>query len=561
MSYQALYRKYRSSNFDELVGQEAIKRTLLNSLKAGKTSHAYLFSGPRGTGKTSVARLFAKALNCTHGIGEICNECPSCIAISNGSHPDVIEIDAASNSGVDEVRNLIEQVKYGPIQSKHKVYIIDEVHMMTVNAFNALLKTLEEPPEYCVFILCTTEPYKLLPTILSRCQRYEFKKISDDDLKILLRRVLESESITYTEKALSIIVELANGGARDSLSLLDQVISYCGSDISEEAVFKMFGLTTEYERVQLIKAIAAKDTMSVLEMNENFVRRSIDLNRLVNELLLLLKDALIYSKTNDMKLVTSSDETSLQDIVSHIDDVELLEYVQTFLKCQNEFKTSSNISFLFEIYLLRLIDFGKNSEKSEAKQIVVNEEDKAIFTPKTPKIEEKEPQTATFVEKPVEVKPLPVVKPFEIKTGDSEVAPFTHDGRNIEIDNEEIIKIIILGKKEERKLLSNRWEQLQALLSNANEGPYASALTDCTPFLLTENNLILQTHFKNVIKDINCEENQDGLRRVIKKILGRNVCIYAISYDEASDIVTRFRDRQEIGKIPHKEEVQDNKLF
>ena len=189
MAYQALYRKYRSSNFDELVGQEPIKQTLLNSLKLKKISHAYLFSGPRGTGKTSVARLFAKALNCEEGIGNICNKCSNCISVTEGSHPDVIEIDAASNSGVDEVRNLIEKVKYAPIKGRYKVYIIDEVHMMTNSAFNALLKTLEEPPSYCVFILCTTEPYKLLPTILSRCQRYEFKKISDSEIKKLLNHI------------------------------------------------------------------------------------------------------------------------------------------------------------------------------------------------------------------------------------------------------------------------------------------------------------------------------------------------------------------------------------
>ena len=292
MSYLALYRKYRSKNFDELVGQNAVKQTLVNSLKMQKISHAYLFSGPRGTGKTSVARLFAKALNCEEGLGHICNNCSSCYAISEGSHPDVIEIDAASNSGVDEVRDLIEKVKYAPIKGKYKVYIIDEVHMMTNSAFNALLKTLEEPPSYVVFILCTTEPYKLLPTILSRCQRYEFKKIGDADLKELIVRVLKEENLMASNDAINLIVELANGGARDALSILDQVISYSGNDIQEDDVINMFGLVSSEEKIRLLEDIRNKNTLRVLKSFEDFVSRSVDLSRLVNELLSLLKDSL-----------------------------------------------------------------------------------------------------------------------------------------------------------------------------------------------------------------------------------------------------------------------------
>lgn len=358
MAYQALYRKYRSSNFDELVGQEPIKQTLLNSLKLKKISHAYLFSGPRGTGKTSVARLFAKALNCEDGIGTICNKCSNCLSITEGSHPDVIEIDAASNSGVDEVRNLIEKVKYAPIKGKYKVYIIDEVHMMTNSAFNALLKTLEEPPSYCVFILCTTEPYKLLPTILSRCQRYEFKKISDSEIKKLLSRVLLNEGVSCSNKALNLIAELSQGGARDSLSILDQAISYCGTEILESDIVKLFGLTTSEEKITLLQALKEKNTIKVLDLYDTFIRRSVDLSRLTNELLYLLKDVLVYTKTKNPNLLSSSDEKDVKQIEGRFLSNELLYMIDTLLECQNEFKTTSNPNFLFQVYLLKLLDFG-----------------------------------------------------------------------------------------------------------------------------------------------------------------------------------------------------------
>lgn len=568
MSYLALYRKYRSKNFDELVGQEAIKQTLENSLKIQKISHAYLFSGPRGTGKTSVARLFAKALNCEKGNGEICNECSNCRAINEGSHPDVIEIDAASNSGVDEVRELIEKVKYAPIQGKYKVYIIDEVHMMTNSAFNALLKTLEEPPSYVVFILCTTEPYKLLPTILSRCQRYEFKKITDAELKKLITHVLKEEGVSATNDAINLIVELANGGARDSLSLLDQVISYAGSNIEEEDVIKMFGLVSSQDKIRLLENIKDGNTLKVLKTYDEFIIRNIDLSRLVNELLTLLKDSLVYLKTRDKSLITSSKEEDAKEIMLKFDESELLSYIDLLLKCQNEFKTTSDPNFLFEIYLLKLLKVGTSQEvtvqtvETPIKKPVVTaplpQEQTPVSTNNTAKTQDFAKTNTVPEEKVSEVKPAANLK---LKPSNTEFAVLETEGDIRQITMDELIKLTIISNRDERKMLSERWNALEQLINDPNEGPYASLLLDSRPYIVTNSNLILICDYKNTAKKINIISNQEGLNKLVKKVLGRKVCLYALNRDESTELIKKYRNLQELNHLPKKTEIEDNKLF
>lgn len=568
MSYLALYRKYRSKNFDELVGQEAIKQTLENSLKIQKISHAYLFSGPRGTGKTSVARLFAKALNCEKGNGEICNECSNCRAINEGSHPDVIEIDAASNSGVDEVRELIEKVKYAPIQGKYKVYIIDEVHMMTNSAFNALLKTLEEPPSYVVFILCTTEPYKLLPTILSRCQRYEFKKITDAELRKLITHVLKEEGVSATNDAINLIVELANGGARDSLSLLDQVISYAGSNIEEEDVIKMFGLVSSQDKIRLLENIKDGNTLKVLKTYDEFIIRNIDLSRLVNELLTLLKDSLVYLKTRDKSLITSSKEEDAKEIMLKFDESELLSYIDLLLKCQNEFKTTSDPNFLFEIYLLKLLKVGTSQEvtvpkvETPIKKPVVTtplpQEQTAVSTNNPAKTQDFVKTNAVPEEKVNEVKPAASLK---LKPSNTEFAVLETEGDIRQITMDELIKLTIISNRDERKMLSERWNALEQLINDPNEGPYASLLLDSRPYIVTNSNLILICDYKNTAKKINIISNQEGLNKLVKKVLGRKVCLYALNRDESTELIKKYRNLQELNHLPKKTEIEDNKLF
>ena len=364
MAYKALYNKYRPMTFDEVAGQKAIVRTLKNAIASNKLAHAYLFCGPRGTGKTSMARLIAKALNCEEGIGHQCNHCSNCEALNSGSHPDVVEIDAASNNGVDQVRELIDNVRYSPIKGRMKIYIIDEVHMMSQGAFNALLKTLEEPPSHVIFILATTEPHKVLPTILSRCQRYDFGKIEDADLKEKLVWVLNQENVEFEDAGVDEIVALADGGMRDSLSILDQALAYGGNVLRQADVLSVFGLTSSKQRVALLKLVAKGDVAGVLKKEQEFLDGGIDIKRLCLSLLDVLKDLLIYRRTKSAALLSSIKEDEAKELASCIDSKLANQMIDVLLKTQIDFKTVSNIRSLFELALLQLASLSGGEEEA-----------------------------------------------------------------------------------------------------------------------------------------------------------------------------------------------------
>lgn len=413
MSYKALYNKYRPASFEEVAGQQSIVRTLRNAINSGKIAHAYLFCGPRGTGKTSMARLFAKALNCEEGIGHQCNKCSNCLALNSSSHPDVIEIDAASNNGVDQVRELIDQVRYLPIKGRYKVYIIDEVHMMSQGAFNALLKTLEEPPDHVIFILATTEPHKVLPTILSRCQRYDFTKIDDADLKAKLLWIAGMEDFSYEDAAIDEIVRLADGGMRDALSMLDQALAYGDGSVNEKDILSVFGLTSSKQRVELLKDVINGNISSILSKEDEFVAGGIDVKRLCSSLLDILKDLLIYKSTKDIKLIRSLTLEEANDLSSLLNNKRINEMIDVLLKTQLDFKSVSNVRSLFELALLKMATVNNAEEVTQViapKPVVKQEvkvapiEPKPVQTP--PKKEEVKVEVAPIQKVEAKVEPI-----------------------------------------------------------------------------------------------------------------------------------------------------------
>ena len=359
MSYTALYRKFRPDSFQDVKGQDAIVRTLKNQIRAQRIGHAYLFCGTRGTGKTTVAKILAKAVNCEHPIdGNPCNECETCKAIAAGNSMNVIEIDAASNNGVDNIREIREEVAYSPTSGKYKVYIIDEVHMLSIGAFNALLKTLEEPPSYVIFILATTEAHKIPITILSRCQRYDFKRIARTTIVDRLQELMDEEQVEVEEKALRYIAKKGDGSMRDALSLLDQCIAfYLGEKLTYEHVLDVLGAVDTDEFSKLLREILDGDVTQVILHLENMIMQGRDLSQLVTDFTWYLRNLLLLKSSDNMEDVLDVSAENLEQLkeeAAMVRDDTLMRYIRIFSELQNQIKYAGSKRVMLEVALIKL---------------------------------------------------------------------------------------------------------------------------------------------------------------------------------------------------------------
>lgn len=529
VAYQAFYNKYRPQNFDEVVGQKAVVTTLKNAIAEDKISHAYLFCGPRGTGKTTMARLFAKALNCEEGLGHQCQDCQSCSLIMKGEHPDVFELDAASNSSVDDIRRIVDTVSYQPIMGRYKVYIIDEVHSISKDAFNALLKTLEEPPSFVIFILATTEPQQILPTILSRVQRFDFSKVSENDLIFNMERVLKTEGIEYEKDALKLITSLSDGGVRDSLSLLEKSVSYCGRKVTSDGISDLLGLLSTDEELELIRLLSAKNVNEALTYVKARYERGADIRRLHLDLIAIYKDYLIYQATRNPALLSKLDEAKVQKV--HLSPNKAKADIDELITSFRQYKLSEDIFADFELLLLKLtsnLKVVKEKDEESGKKTLPTEE--------------------TLQTKPIAVEPsktnhIFAPEPEKEKPDEEE---------KILCDKEELLNLMFLAMsqntKELRKSISTKWANLESLF--ATEFSFLARALSSSRLRLVYNDILLVSC--PVLLDqvkLSQKNQQQNLIKITEQIFGSPYKVLTCTDADFADCTGEIR--RGIKKEPH----------
>ena len=557
MAYQALYRKYRPSNFDEVVGQTHIIQTLKNAIIQNRIAHAYLFCGPRGTGKTSIAKIFAKTLNCTNSQDAPCGICENCKMAANGSHPDIIEIDAASNNGVDEVRNLIDKVKYAPMQGKYKIYIIDEVHMMTSGAFNALLKTIEEPPAHVIFIFATTEPNKVLPTIISRCQRFDFNKVSVNDIKYRLSVVCKNEGIEIDQDGLTLIAQLADGGMRDALSILDQCVAYCTSHIDVNDIRKIYGVITSEDIGQLFSSVYKKDVDSFIKDIQKYSDMGMDIKRLTADFIHMLKDSLILDYSENSTLVSDMNKDMIRKYFKSAPIHFRIQCMEELMDTYNKYTYASNALDYLEASLLKISSYSYEPKSNKFKSEYDNNSD----------IEEEDNYETSYddgsdnsdiIEKNVEiVDKNKVSEKSEISDVSRETLKQSENTNNKIILNDEfVIQLLVGATKMERSIDTNKFNNIGQFISSLEFGKYAATLRNSSIMASGSNYIVVCVSSEIFAKQINEFELNYGYEDFMEVLLGKAKKVFALDKTQQSRVKDEFKERMISGNLPEPYQVR-----